>query len=434
MSIKTKVKNYDNKIKLYYIAIAVYSILTLLILGLLALCNIHFVKEMQEIIFIDKVCQNIIVYHLVGFAILFLGYYPIFKFSCPKIKLWQVLIVTLIFDLLKFIIYSVNLTTYLNVILDTIGILAVAKLFKGSLKRGIIMVGIVVLIQALISIIRSYWLDSILTTHISLYLILNIDLFITLYSIMKGDELVCGNQSYYGASLISYTQSEVSLSALSNYHTTLLKVLLPMLRKPKQEEKKLPKQREQHKFKLNIYDVIYAILYVLWNLFTFYLIYCMAKAENKSFEVFLLCITFVVSKSVFGLPLHFRGEICFIVSMIFFYICSKSLPFSAFTILFPVFAGISTSLICNMIKEIIDDEEKIKKETLRDKIKKKTNNNASYETIYQICISKGYTEQKAKDIADTTFNYLTHSQYETASIVHCDNRTVTRRVQEFLKD
>lgn len=436
MSLKNKIKNYNDKLKLFWIAIALYSIITLLILSFLTLFNIHFIKEMQEIGFIDKVCSNMIIYRIIGFVILFLGYYPIFKFACPRAKLGHVLIITFIFDLIKFIMYYTKTIQYLNVIVDTLGILLVVKLLKGSLKKGIVMVTIVVIVQALISVIRNYWLDSILTNHISLYLILNIDLYIVLYSIMKGDELVCGSQSYYGDSLISCTQLEDSSLESSNYHTTLLRVLLPMLRKQKPEAKKLVEQNNKHKWKskLNVYDFIYIILYVLWNIFTFYLIYCMAKSQNKVIEVTLFCIAFVVNKSVFGTPLHFRGEICFIVSMIVFYIVSKSLPFSTFTILMPLFCGISTALICNMIKELIEDEKKAKKETLRDKIKKKVNEDISYDNIYKICIEKGYTENKAKDIADTVYNYLIHSQYETASIVHCDNRTVTRRVNEFLKD
>lgn len=212
-----------------------------------------------------------------------------------------------------------------------------------------------------------------------------------------------------------------------------------MLKKPKLEAKKLAKennkQNVKHKLQLNPYDIIYIILYLLWNAFQIWLVYCLAKSENKVFEISLLCIAFVVNKSVFGMPLHLKGDICFIVSMIFFYICSKALPFSSFTILLPIFAGISTALICNMIKEIIDDEKEIKKQSLREQIKEKLDNNTDYENIYDYCITtKGYTEGKAKDIADTVYNYLIHTQYETAAIVHCDNRTVTRRIKEFLKD
>lgn len=436
MSLRNKVKNYDYKISLFFFVVAIYSILTLAVLSFLTIFDIHFVKEMQEIVFIDKLCSNQIVNRVFGFVILFLGYYPIFKFSCPNAKLGHILIITLFFDVIKFIMYYTKTIQYLNVIVDTLGILLVVKLLKGSLKKGIVMVAIVVVVEALISVIRNYWLDAILTNHISLYLILNIDLYIVLYSIMKGDDLVCGNLSYYGDSQTSYTQLEDSSLELSKYHTTLLKVLLPMLRKQKPEAKKLVKQDITHKwkFKLNVYDIIYVILYILWNAFTFYLIYCMAKSQNKVFEVALFCIAFVVNKSVFGMPLHFKGEVCFIVSMIVFYIVSKSLPFSAFTILMPLFWGISTALICNMIKEIIDDEKKIKKETLRDKIKKKVSDDTSYDNIYKICMDKGYTEGKAKDIADTVYNYIIHSQYETAAIVHCDNRTVSRRINEFLKD
>lgn len=436
MNIKTKVKNYDNKIKLFFLAVAFYSILTLSILAFLTLFDIHFIKEMQEIVFIDKICSNNIVNRIFGFVILFLGYYPIFKFSCPNAKLGHILIITLIFDVIKFIMYYTKTIQYLNVIVDTLGILLAVKLLKGSLKKGIVMVAIVVIVQALISAIRNYWLDSILTNHTSLYLILNIDLFIVLYSIMKGDELPCGNQSYYGDSQTSYTQLEDSSLESLKCHTTSLKALLPILRKPKLEEKKLANRNthQKHKWKLNVYDIIYVILYVLWNIFTFYLIYCMAKSQNKVFEVTLFCIAFVINKSIFGMPLHFRGEVCFVVSMIVFYIVSKSLPFSAFTVLMPLFWGISTALICNMIKEIIDDENKIKKQSLRDAIKEKLNNDTSRENIYNCCIEKGYTENKAKDITDTVYTYLTHTQYETAQIVHCDNRTVTRRIKEFLKD
>lgn len=193
-------------------------------------------------------------------------------------------------------------------------------------------------------------------------------------------------------------------------------------------------QSNSKKFKLSPYDIIYVILYILWNALQLYLVYCLAKSENKVFEITLLCIVFIMNKSIFGMPLHLKGDICFLVSMVFFYICSKSLPFSAFTILMPVFAGISTALICNMIKEIIDDEKVVKRESLRDKLRDKLDNDTSMENILNKCLEKGYTEQKARDIADTVYNYLIHTQYETAQIVHCDNRTVTRRIKDFLKD
>lgn len=439
MALRDKIKNYDNRIRLYHNAIVIYCLLALIVLAVLTLFGLHFVKEMQSIEIIDNMCENQIIYHILAYIVLFLCQYSVIKFSCPNAKLWQVLIYSLILNGFKYLIYIVGMQKYLNVPLDIISLIIMVKLvLKGSLKKGFIILGVFLVTQFLISFIRDYWYNDIVANHLSLYFILNIDLFIVIYNIMKGGNQVCGNVSYSGDLQTSYMQSEVSSLESSKHHITWLKALFPMLRKPKLEEKKLAKQSKvqnnAHKFKLNPYDIFYIVLYILWNAFQMYLVYCLAKSENKVFEISLLCIAFIVNKSVFGLPLHLKGDICFIVSMIFFYICSESLPFSAFTILMPILVGISTALISSMIKDIIDEEKKIKKETLREKIKNKTNNNLTYDNIYKICLNKGYTKEKAKDISDTVYNYLSHSQYETANIVHCDNRTVSRRINEFLKD
>lgn len=69
----------------------------------------------------------------------------------------------------------------------------------------------------------------------------------------------------------------------------------------------------------------------------------------------------------------------------------------------------------------------------RKAIIEKLQGDISYESIYQICKLKGYTNAKAEDMAKTILTYLDYSIYETADILNCNNRTIHRRINDFLK-
>ena len=145
----------------------------------------------------------------------------------------------------------------------------------------------------------------------------------------------------------------------------------------------------------------------------------------------LIVVAFILNKGVFGKPLHLSSDVCFIVSLIVFYMLSKSVPGTSLSILFPILIGVTLSLISSIVGELLFPN---KAKNLRQKILDITGLSPTKELIYSICKDKGFTDNKATDVSETVYIYLSNSQYETAEIMCCDNRTVTRRINEFIKD
>lgn len=419
-----KIKDFPKKIFTWRYAIILNSILALLILSCLTLFKLRLVDQLQEISFIDNICSNDIVYHSLAFIIMMLVFTVNLKFSTKRFKLWQIFLITLASNAYKYLIFVLNVQ-FLNVFLDFIYLFIFVLIWKGSKLRYILISICTILVQVLLSLIHSYWLNDIVSNHISIYFILNIDLFIVIYNMYKGGEVSCGNVHSSGESQVGYTPSQDSFLVSLRSHIILWLESSKIRRKVTKREKRL-KPRD----KLDCLDIIYVFLYVIWNAFTIFLVYLMARSENKILEMILLCVAFVINKGIFGKPLHLSADICFIVSLIVFYMLSKSIPKSSLSILMPVLIGISLALISSTIRELIYEDKTI---SLRQKILSRLDNDVSKEHIYDICKSKGFKDSKSEDIAMTVLTYLDHSLYDTAELMCCDNRTVTRRINEFLK-
>ena len=57
----------------------------------------------------------------------------------------------------------------------------------------------------------------------------------------------------------------------------------------------------------------------------------------------------------------------------------------------------------------------------------------SFDSIYKVCKSKGYTNAKAEEMTKTVLAYMDHSIYDSAGKVCCNTRTIHRRINDFLK-
>lgn len=423
----SKQKILQKKIVQLSRAFIVNSIAMLLLLCCFSLFNFNVVKEMHSIEFIDQLCNNAIIYNCLVFIILFINFLLVFKTSCPKIHSFWVFIITCISMAYKIPMYIYHVTQF-NVFADIVYVIVITLIIKGKLKRSVFMLFVTGLIQLAISAIRKFWLTDILTNHISMYMILNIDLFMFIYNVheefMRKGEITCGDVSYSGESQVGFTQSQDSFLVSLRSHITSWLESSRTLRKAKKKEKKSKKSIE-------ILDIIYVILYLCWNAFTFWIVYRFARIDNKVFEVSIVVIVFIINKSIFGRPLHLSADACFIVSLLVFYTLSKSIPGSSVSILIPIIIGLSLAMISNIIQETFFID---KSPSLRNRIINKVGNCPTQFAIQSICKKKGWTDSKSEDISFTVFTYLNHSQYETAEIVGCDNRTVTRRINEFLKD
>lgn len=408
-------------------AFIINSIAILLLLCCLTLFNFNVVEEMHNIKFIDDICTNKFVYNVLIFIVLLINFLLIFRTSCPKIHPIWIVLITAISMAYKIPMFMYNVSQF-NAIIEIAYIILVTWILRGKLKTSILMLLFTGVVQLVLSFIRQFWLNDILTNHISLYIILNIDLFIFIYNIhkefLRKGEITCGDASYSGESQVGSTQSQDSFLVSLKSHITSWLESSRTLRKVKQKEKRSKKD-------ISSLDIIYIVLYLCWNIFTFWIVYRFAKIDNKVFEISVVAIVFIVNKSIFGRPLHLSADLCFIVSLLVFYTLSKSIPGSSTSILIPVIVGLSLSLVSNIIQETFFTT---KSPSLRNRIINKVGSCPTQSDIYSICKDKGWTDNKAEDISLTVFTYLNHSQYETAEIVSCDNRTVTRRINEFLKD
>ena len=420
-----KNRNYQivqQKTRKFNRLLVINSLVVLVLLFILSLCGIHTVKDVGVITWLDDICNNVIIYNVLVFCILFLNIYVVLRPSCPERHPIWIVLVTLISLAYKIPLYIYSLT-FVGFVCDIMYILIVVFILKGNILTALKMLIFIGIVQILISCIRDYWLSDILSNKFSIYVILNIDLLMFAYAL--GGETTCGDASCSGESQLGCTQSQDSFSVLSKFRITLSKELLMI---PKLVTTKAKQLKSNIKSPL---DCLYLILYPAWNAFTFYLVYVIAQKNYRITEVAITALVFIANKMLFGKPLHLSSDICFIVSLIIFYTISRMLPSLSVSIIIPVVIGLSLSMIGSIINEIFSP---ITTKSLRNRIIAIVGDDKSTQHIYDICKKKGYTDAKAEEISQTVATYLKYSLYETADIVHCDQRTVTRRINSFLRD
>jgi len=117
--------------------------------------------------------------------------------------------------------------------------------------------------------------------------------------------------------------------------------------------KKLPKRlhiKLQNRKKFNkeekITYAIYMPLYIIWNLFTMFIIYCIATLNNAMIETLFITIAFWLNKRSFGKPFHFKKVItCFCFSSIVYYVLTRVTVSIQTSIFIPIFLGVLLSYI-----------------------------------------------------------------------------------------
>ena len=140
-------------------------------------------------------------------------------------------------------------------------------------------------------------------------------------------------------------------------------------------------------------------LYILWNLFTLFVILLFAKLNNTLIECLFIVTSFFITKSVFGKPFHLPSmKQCFIVSNLTYYLLNRLTTPLGISIFVPILLGVGLSyftsklvkktykpLYKGMPKELF--EETILKVTDKESIKYKicydffiNNKNALYLT------------------------------------------------------
>ena len=200
-----------------------------------------------------------------------------------------------------------------------------------------------------------------------------------------------------------------------------------MLERQKKQIENLQKQSSS-KLEEKIVEIIYIIFFITYNLFEIYLVYLLGKYYGMVIEMLLIMISFLISKALFGIPLHFSNNfICLGVSFITFYIairCTLDCGLSIFT---NVVIGVSVGAITSYIATYMYREKaKIKKRNL---VKELVELDLDIDKIQNICKKNGLDEEIGY-IVDFRLN---HNEELTCYEFSIDKSTLNRKINRFLR-
>lgn len=249
-----------------------------------------------------------------------------------KMRKYSLLItvVAMIFQILK---TKINLPP-LFVLFDTIYMFVFSLLYlkinnKPIKKYNIInYIGVVLIINItqLISIcIRNVPINN--THGIIVAIILNLDYLLVLIIIHKLYFYKGGKNLW---DLVVYSGSQKLTSSRN-----LLKDLL------RKSQNKTTKSKEER-----ITNAIYIPLYILWNMFTMFVIIAIAFLNDAFIEAIFITVAFWVNKYAFGKPFHFKSvAVCFVFSSFTYYVLTR-ITFKTETSFFiPIFLGVTLSYV-----------------------------------------------------------------------------------------
>ena len=200
-----------------------------------------------------------------------------------------------------------------------------------------------------------------------------------------------------------------------------------MLERQKKQIENLQKQSSS-KLEEKIVEIIYIVFFITYNLFEIYLVYLLGKYYGMVIEMLLIMISFLISKALFGIPLHFSNNfICLGVSFITFYIairCTLDCGLSIFT---NVLIGVSVGAITSYIATYMYREKaKIKKRNL---VKELVELGLDIDKIQEICKKNGLDEE----IGYMVDFRLNHNEELTCYEFSVDKSTLNRKINRFLR-
>lgn len=229
------------------------------------------------------------------------------------------------------------------------------------------------LIQVLSTFTRFNYSIEYVTNSIS-NVILNFDYIIMLIIIyklnfMKGEGEICGYQ--------------VAQYSFSHQLTSLIKQL-------KKFQIKSLSNKEKFEF------IATWIIYLLWNIFTLYVILLVAKLNDTVVECIIILSAFWINKRVFGKAFHMKNAInCFILSNISYYCLNRITSKVGISILVPIILGISLSYFTS--KLVKENKVKLKRGMTEEQIKELLTKINADPIDYKICdlyYTKGYSDLK----------------------------------------
>jgi len=320
------------------------------------------------IVLLDNIMTNKIIFNIVCLiSIMFSQHIMlslIFKKNVFKYTLYT-LIPTFLFQyFINPILYTYGLNTIADILYLFILCLVYNLINKSnalSIKRFAFIIIINMLFQ-LISYTTRYAYSLEYITSPSISLILNIDYIIMMWMyykiyFLKGDVKICWDQVGF------------SLQKL---------VLLPNLLK--QYLIKYLKMNKKEKFEITLNF----ILILIWNIFTLFIIFLIARLNDTVIECIFIVSSFWLNKTVFGKAFHLKNAAhCFIISNLTYYCLNRITTSYSISILVPISLGILLSYFTSKLNK--KNEKKLYRGMTEEQLKYYFNKISDNMLDYKIC-------------------------------------------------
>lgn len=304
-----------------------YILFTVFVLKICGLDYFGIDMSNPFILWLDSVFNIWIIKNFVNLSLLLI-YQHIMSSMILNKKIYRLTLISIPFTFifqarLKRLLFPYGLSVIGELLYLFILVFCYAKINKEhiDIKRFILVVLLSFLFQA-ISTLTRYRYSIAYVTSPSINFIMNIDyllLMVMVYKLyfMKGDVRLCG---IFQAVVGSFSQKLV-----------LLKTQL------KEFQRNYSKTSKQEKFELTIY----LILLFLWNMFTLFCIFLVAKLNGTIVECLFIISSFWLNKKSFGKPFHLKNAFhCFLVSNITYYCLNRITAPLDISMLIPIVLGI----------------------------------------------------------------------------------------------
>lgn len=230
---------------------------------------------------------------------------------------------------------------------EVIYFIILSKIYNKNVKtKRIILYDLLFMFLQLLSYSTRYKYSLVYVNNIIPNILLNLDyiiLLIIIYKLnfMKGDEKLCYQED---------------LTSSSDQLTSLKK----QLRKFQTNYSNLNK-KEKFEF-ITIWT-----LYLLWNIFTVFVVLFIAKLNDTVVEYIIILSSFWINKTVFGKAFHLKNaRNCFILSNLVYYILNRITTPIGISILIPIILGISLSYFTS--KLVKENKLKLKRGMTKEEI------------------------------------------------------------------
>lgn len=363
-----------------------YVLFTIFILKLCGLDYFGIDTSNPFIVFIDKLYGNFIVENLINF-IFIMFYQHVMTSTIINSKSYKLTLLSAPFTFVfQFFLKRPLIEIGLGVFGDTLYLFILCFIYNKISKNNIKITKrfvIVILLNMLFQLVSyatryRYSLDYIMSPSISV--ILSIDytiLMLMAYKIyfMKGDVKLWEFQDQACSSLQKLTSLRKQLKLfLTSYSKT----------------------NKKERFE----TTLFLILLFIWNMFTLFCIYIVAKLNNTVIECLFIVSSFWINKNSFGKPFHLKNALhCFIISNITYYCLNRITAPLEISIIIPLILGILLAWFTS--KLVKDNKKPLYKGMSEKELKSKLDRIDASPIDYKICklyYVDGYSEVKVANL------------------------------------